>query len=48
MKGISARRIKVKLGEAGESPNLHILFTMEDDDCNLTLCRSKFMIVTRA
>ena len=31
MKGISARRIKVKLGEVWESPNLHILFTKEDE-----------------
>ena len=31
MKGISARRVKVKLGEVWESPNLHILFTREDD-----------------
>ena len=31
MKGISARRIKVKLGEVWESPNLHILFTREDE-----------------
>lgn len=31
MKGISARRIKVKLGDVWESPNLHILFTREDE-----------------
>ena len=31
MKGISARRIKVKLGEVWESPKLHILFTKEDE-----------------
>ena len=31
MKGISARRIKVKLGNVWESPNLHILFTKEDE-----------------
>jgi len=31
MKGIRARRIKVKLGEVWESPNLHVLFTKEED-----------------
>ncbi len=31
MKGISARRIKIKLGEVWESPNLHVLFTKEED-----------------
>lgn len=31
MEGISARRIKVKLGEVWESPNLHVLFTKEED-----------------
>ena len=31
MKGIRARRIKVKLGEVWESPNLHVLFTREED-----------------
>jgi hypothetical protein len=31
MKGLSARRIQFKLGEIWKSPQLHVLFTQEDE-----------------
>jgi predicted RNase H-like HicB family nuclease len=31
MKGIQARRIRVKVGDAWQSPALHVLLTKEDD-----------------
>jgi len=31
MKGIGARRVRIRVGEAWESPALHVLLTKEDD-----------------